>query len=604
MSQVRIEDYAMIGDLRTAALVARDGCVDWLCAPRFDSGACFAALLGDADNGHWKLGPADGRVASERRYRDGTMILESEFEADGGRARVIDFMPAGDPETSIVRIVRGLSGTVEMRMEMIIRLDYGATIPWVERREGGLVALAGPDSLHLRSPVRTRGERYTTVAEFVVREGEQIPFTLVYSPSYEDPPRAIDPFWALETTEAWWKRWSDRCHYTEDYEEQVVRSLVVLKALTYEPTGAVVAAPTTSLPEAPGGERNWDYRYCWLRDAALTVDCLIDSGYGDEAIAFRDWMLRAVAGHPRQVSVLYGIAGEREIPERTLPWLPGFEASVPVRVGNAASEQFQLDVYGEIIAAGYRGRDLAGILSPRGWRGQVTLIDFVADHWHEPDEGIWEVRGPRRHFTHSKVLAWVALDRGIKTVERFDVEGDVERWHQVRSEIHADVLEKGFDPDRNTFTQYYGSEELDAATLLIPLMGFLPPDEPLVLGTIEAVRRELVSDGFVRRYSTHPGQHEVDGLSGEEGAFLPCTCWLADALALAGREREAREVFARVLAVANDVGLFAEEYDPKAGRLLGNFPQAFTHLSVINTAYNLTHPDREHVEKRQTASGR
>jgi GH15 family glucan-1,4-alpha-glucosidase len=589
---VLIEDYALIGDLRTAALVARDGCVDWLCVPRFDSGACFAALLGDADNGHWKLGPAAGGNAGARRYRGGTMILESDFEGPEGSARVIDFMPTGDPETSIVRIVRGLAGTVEMRMEMIIRLDYGATIPWVERKDSGLVALAGPDSLHLRTPVETRGEHYRTVADFVVREGEQIPFTLVWSPSYEAAPRAIDPFWALDETEAWWRRWSDRCSYTDEYNEEVVRSLLVLKALTYEPTGAVVAAPTTSLPEAIGGERNWDYRYCWLRDSALTVDALVDSGYLEEAIAFRDWMLRAVAGHPRQVSVLYGIAGERETPERTLDWLPGYEGSKPVRVGNAAAEQFQLDVYGEVIEAGFRGREAAGAYSPRGWRGQLALVEFAADNWNEPDEGIWEVRGPRRHFTHSKVMAWVAMDRGVRTVERFAAEGDAERWAKVRDEIHADVLANGFDSERNTFTQHYGSEELDASTLLIPAMGFLPGDDPRVLGMIEAIIEELAPDGFVRRYSTAAGEGQVDGLSGEEGAFLPCTCWLADALALAGRRDEARETFARVLAVGNDLGLFAEEYDPKAGRLLGNFPQAFTHLALINTAYNLSHPAR------------
>jgi GH15 family glucan-1,4-alpha-glucosidase len=589
---MQIEDYAMIGDLRTAALVARDGCVDWLCAPRFDSGACFAALLGDGDNGHWKLGPADGGVAAERRYREGTMILESDFEVDGGRARLIDFMPAGDAQTSIVRIVEGLSGTVEMRMEMIIRLDYGATIPWVERSGGGLVGMAGPDSLHLRTPVETRGEHYTTVAEFVVREGEQIPFSLVYSPSYTDPPMAMDPYWALETTAAWWKRWSDRCTYRGDYWDEVLRSLLVLKALTYEPTGAVVAAPTTSLPESPGGERNWDYRYCWLRDSVLTLDALVDSGYIEEALAFRNFMARAVAGHPSQVSVLYGIAGERDIPERTIDALPGYEGSKPVRVGNAASEQFQLDVYGEIIDAGFRAREVVGALDPRGWRAQISLVNFAEGCWRKPDEGIWEVRGSRRHFTHSKVMAWVALDRAVKTVERFDAEGTPDAWAKVRDEIHADVLENAYDEKRGTFTQYYGSEELDAATLQIPAVGFLPGDDERVVGTIEAIQRELMPDGFVRRYSTLPGESDVDGLKGEEGAFLPCTCWLADALCLAGRHDEAREVFSRVLAVGNDLGLFSEEYDPGGKRLLGNFPQAFTHLAVINTAYNLSHPKR------------
>jgi GH15 family glucan-1,4-alpha-glucosidase len=587
-----IEDYALIGDMRTAALVGRDGSVDWLCAPRFDSPACFAALLGDRDNGHWRLAPASGGAAASRHYREGTMILESDFETSEGSVRVVDCMPTTDHLTSLVRVVKGLSGTVPMRMEMIMRLDYGATIPWVEQRETGLVALAGPDSLHLRTPVETRGEDYTTVADFVVREGERISFTLVWGPSYEPEPPAIDPIWALRTTESWWRRWLGQCSYDADWNEEVKRSLLVLKALTYEPTGAIVAAPTTSLPEAIGGERNWDYRYCWLRDSVLTLDSLMDSGYAREALEFRNWMLRAIAGHPRQVSVLYGIAGERETPERVLDWLDGYEGSKPVRVGNAASDQFQLDVYGEVVDAGYRGRELAGVLDPRGWRGQAALIDFVGDHWRDPDEGIWEVRGPRRHFTHSKVMAWVALDRGVKTVEKFDSDGDVDRWRELRDEIHADVLERGYDPDRNTFTQYYGSAELDAATLLIPAVGFLPGDDERVLGTLEAIQGELVQDGFVRRYSTHPGESDVDGLAGVEGAFLPCTCWLADALALAGRENDARQAFERVLAAANDLGLLSEEYDPRAGRLLGNFPQAFTHLAVINTAYKLAHRGR------------
>jgi GH15 family glucan-1,4-alpha-glucosidase len=590
---VLIEDYALIGDMRTAALVGRDGCVDWFCAPRFDSPACFAALLGDEDNGGWRLAPATGGVAASRRYREGTMILESDFETPEGSVRVVDCMPTTDHLTSLVRVVKGLSGTVPMRMEMIMRLDYGATIPWVEQKESGLVALAGPDALHLRTPVQTRGEDYTTVADFVVREGERISFTLVWGPSYEPEPPAIDPIWALRTTESWWRRWWGRCAYESDWSEEVKRSLLVLKTLTYEPTGAIVAAPTTSLPEAIGGERNWDYRYCWLRDSVLTLDSLMDSGYAREALDFRDWMLRAIAGHPRQVSVLYGIAGERETPERTLDWLDGYEGSKPVRVGNAASDQFQLDVYGEVVDAGYRGRELAGALDPRGWRGQMALIDFVGEHWREPDEGIWEVRGPRRHFTHSKVMAWVALDRGVKTVEKFDCEGDVERWRALRDEVHADVLERGYDHDRKTFTQYYGSAELDAATLLIPAVGFLPGDDERVLGTLEAIQGELLHDGFVRRYSTQPGESHVDGLAGVEGAFLPCTCWLADALALAGREGEAREAFERVLAASNDLGLLSEEYDPKSERLLGNFPQAFTHLAVINTAYNLSHPARQ-----------
>ncbi len=588
-----IEDYAMIGDLRTAALVGRNGSIDWFCAPRFDSAAAFAALLGDNDNGHWQISPADGSISGTRRYRDGTLILETDFETSEGSVRVIDCMPTNDDQTSIVRVVRGLSGTVSMRMEMVIRLDYGATIPWVENRHTGLVAIAGPDALYLRTPAETRGERYTTVAEFAVREGERVPFTLSWHPSYQPEPAAVDPIWAVRTTEQWWRTWSGKCAYKSEWRAEVINSLVVLKALTYEPTGAVVAAPTTSLPEAIGGERNWDYRYCWLRDSALTVDALVDSGYLEEALAFRNYMTRAVAGHPSQVSVLYGLAGERQVPEREIDSLAGYEGSKPVRVGNAAAGQFQLDVYGEILDAAHRAREIAGAIDPRGWRGQMSLVGFVEGVWRDPDEGIWEVRGPRRHFTHSKVMAWVALDRAVRTVENFGAEGPVDRWREARDVIHADVLEHGYDPERNTFTQYYGSEELDAATLLIGAVGFLPGDDPRVIGTIEAIKAELTPDGFVRRYSTDPGEHNVDGLGGVEGAFLPCTFWLADALMLAGREDEGREVFERALSVGNDLGLFSEEYDPKAKRLLGNFPQAFTHLALINTAYNLSHPVRQ-----------
>ena len=587
-----IEDYALIGDLRTAALVGRNGSIDWFCVPRFDSDAAFASLLGDQENGYWKIAPTDGSISTERHYRDGTLILESIFETGTGKAKIMDLMPTTDDVTSIVRIVKGLEGEVDFRMELSIRLDYGATIPWVERHTSGLIAVAGPDSLHLRSPVRSHGEDLHTVAEFSVREGERAPFTLAWGPSYEEEPRAIDPIWAMRTTEEWWQRWSSRCAYDDEYEEIVHSSLRALKALTYEPTGAVVAAPTTSLPEAIGGERNWDYRYCWVRDAVLTIDSLMDSGYREEALAFRDWMFRAVAGDPSQVSVLYGIAGERQIPERTLDFLSGYEGSTPVRVGNAAADQFQLDVFGEVIDAGYRAREIVGFLEPRGWESQRAIVSFLAEAWKQPDEGIWEVRGPRRHFTHSKVMAWVAFDRAVKTVEHFGAEGPVDHWREVRQEIHEDVCEKGYDPKRNTFTQYYGSEELDASTLLIPAVGFLPPDDARVIGTIESIDQELVPDGFVRRYTTGTSEGSVDGLEGVEGAFLPCTCWLADALALCGRHDEAKEVFERVVGIANDVGLISEEYDPASKRMLGNFPQAFTHLAVINTAYNLTHPGR------------
>jgi GH15 family glucan-1,4-alpha-glucosidase len=581
---MRIEDYALIGDLHTAALVGRNGSIDWLCLPRFDSGACFAALLGDRSHGHWQIVPKGEVTSTSRRYRDGTLVLETDFDTAEGTARVVDCMPLKGRGRTVVRMVEGLSGRVAMRMELVIRFDYGSTIPWVQTSLEETSAVAGPDALYLRTEADTHGEDLSTVSEFTVREGEVVPFTLTWAPSEEDAPDAMDPIWAVRHTEEWWRGWSGACSFSGEYSDEVVRSLIVLKGLTYRPTGAIVAAPTTSLPEDIGGERNWDYRYCWLRDAALTLDALMIGGYSQEALDFSAWLLRATASHPSQLQVMYGVSGERRLPEQTLDWLPGYLGSSPVRVGNAAADQFQLDVFGELLDAAYEGRELTGTLLPAGWQRQSTLLAHLEGVWRDPDEGIWEVRGPRRHFTHSKVMAWVAFDRAVKTIERRGAEGDLDHLKTVRDEIHEQVCDQGYDPARNTFTQYYGSDELDAATLLIPAVGFLPPDDSRVLGTIEAIRAELAPDGWVRRYSTSEGRDEVDGLLGEEGAFLPCTFWLADALAMAGRTDEAREIFERLLGIVNDVGLISEEYDPVSRRLIGNFPQAFTHLALINTA--------------------
>jgi GH15 family glucan-1,4-alpha-glucosidase len=579
-----IEDYALIGDVHTAALVGRDGSIDWLCLPRFDSGACFAALLGDESHGRWQIAPAAEVTATSRRYRDGTLVLETDFETADGSARVVDCMPVKGHGRTVVRMVKGLTGEVAMRMELVIRFDYGSTIPWVQSSSEETSAVAGPDALYLRTEADTHGEDLRTVSDFVVREGEVVPFTLTWAPSEEEAPDAIDALWAIRNTEEWWTDWSGSCSFSGTYEKEVTRSLIVLKALTYRPTGGIVAAPTTSLPEDIGGERNWDYRYCWLRDAALTLDALMIGGYSQEALDFGAWLLRATASHPSQTQVLYGVSGERRLPEQELDWLPGYLGSQPVRVGNAASEQFQLDVFGELLDAAYRGRELTGVLLGAGWQRQQTLLKHLEGIWRDPDEGIWEVRGPRRHFTHSKVMAWVGFDRAVKTVEGHGAEGDVEHWRAVRDQIHDQVCEEGYDAARNTFTQYYGSDELDAATLLIPAVGFLPPDDARVIGTIDAIQSELTADGFVRRYSTQEGRDEVDGLRGEEGAFLPCSFWLADALAMAGRTDEARELFERLLGLCNDLGLISEEYDPQRKRLIGNFPQAFTHLALINTA--------------------
>ncbi len=583
-----LEDYGLIGDLHTGALVGRNGSIDWLCLPRFDSGACFAALLGDERHGHWSVQPAVPVRRVRRRYRPGTLVLETMFETDEGTVRLTDCMPIRDEHPHVVRVVEGVSGTVPMRMELVVRFDYGSMVPWVESTDDALILLAGPNALSLRTPIDTEGRDFTTVAEFTLTEKERIPFTLSWSRSYDGPPGRIDAVRAVTDVEARWRQWSDRCGYSGEWPEEVLTSLIVLKALTYQPTGGIVAAPTTSLPEALGGARNWDYRYCWLRDAALTLDALMLGGYAEEAGSFREWVLRATAGHPAQTQIMYGVAGERRLPEQTLDWLPGYEGSAPVRVGNAASEQFQLDIYGELLDANFRGLTFVGQVDPAIWPRQTTVVDYLESIWDQPDDGIWEVRGPRRHFTHSKVMAWVGFDRMVRLVERYKLEAPLDKWRAIRDEIHAQVCREGYDRERGAFTQYYGSKDLDAATLLIPAVGFLPPDDKRVRGTVDAIERELLQEGFVMRYSTGPGQGDVDGLEGREGAFLPCSFWLADALAMIGRRDDARALFERVSSLSNDLGLLSEEYDTERKRLIGNFPQAFTHLALVSSASGLS----------------
>ncbi len=582
----RIEDYALIGDTHTAALVGLDGSIDWLCVPRFDSGACFAALLGGREHGHWRLAPEGDVAHVSRRYRDDTRVLETTFETADGAVRVVDCLPIRDDVCHVVRSVEGIRGRVAMRMDLVIRFDYGATIPWVRRLDGTLSAVAGPNGLALRTPVQTRGRDLATEAHFSVAAGERVPFVLTWHRSRLDPPPPIDPGAAIDETERWWRDWTGHCTYEGPWREAVVRSLITLKALTYAPTGGIVAAPTTSLPERIGGVRNWDYRYCWIRDATFTLYALMHGGYREEASAWRDWLLRAVAGDPRQLQILYGLGGERRIPEIEADWLPGYEGSHPVRIGNAAVGQVQLDVFGELMDTLDVARRSGLPPEPAAWALQRHLVGFLESAWRKPDEGIWEVRGGPRAFTHSRVMAWVALDRSIRAVERFGLQGPVERWRRVRREIHADVCRHGFDADRGAFVQSYGSKALDASALLIPLVGFLPPNDPRVVGTVAAVERELLRDGFVLRYSTD--EAGADGLPPGEGAFLPCTCWLADAYAQAGRRKDAERLFERLLAIRNDVGLLAEEYDPAAGRMLGNFPQAFSHVALVNTASNLS----------------
>ncbi|MEV7064243.1 glycoside hydrolase family 15 protein [Streptomyces collinus] len=583
-----IEDYALIGDEQTAALVGTDGSVDWLCLPRFDSAACFARLLGDEDNGYWRIAPVGADRCTRRAYRRDTLVLDTEWETGQGAVRVTDLMPQRDRAPDLVRVVECLDGEVALHSVLKLRFDYGSIIPWVRRSDGHRVAVAGPDSTWLRSEpeVTSWGEDFGTHAEFTVKKGEKVAFVLTWHPSHEPRPPLVDPYDALRQSVEDWRTWVSHCRYDGPHRDAVVRSLITLKALTYAPTGGIVAAPTTSLPEEPGGVRNWDYRYCWLRDSTLTLNALLAVGYQEEAEAWRNWLLRAVAGDPADLQIMYGVAGERRLPEFELPWLSGFVGSAPVRIGNDAVNQLQLDVWGEVMDSLSLARESGLSAQPDVWALQTALMDFLRTNWRQPDEGLWEVRGGRRQFVHSKVMVWVAADRAVRTLERHpELDGDLDGWRALRDEVHQEVCEKGYDPERNTFTQSYGSRELDAALLLIPRVGFLPPDDPRVIGTIDAVREELTHGGFLRRYSTADG--DVDGLPGGEGVFLVCSFWLADALYMTGRTKEARELFERLAGLANDVGLLSEEFDPLTGRHLGNFPQAFSHIGLVNTALAL-----------------
>jgi GH15 family glucan-1,4-alpha-glucosidase len=587
---LQIEDYALLGDLQTAALVGRDGSVDWLCLPRFDSAACFAALLGDERNGRWLLTPSDPDARASRRYLDDTLILETIWETSEGAVRVLDFMPPRGEAPDVVRIVEGLRGRVEMRTELVIRFDYGRVVPWVRRLDGDTrLAIAGPDALCLRTPVEVGGEDLKTVARFTVGEGRRVPFVLTYYASFGELPAKVDAEHALAATTQFWQDWISRCGYEGPAHEDVHRSLIVLKALTYGPTGGIVAAPTSSLPEHLGGIRNWDYRFCWVRDATLTLVALLLAGYDEEAEAWRRWLLNAAAGNPDDLQIMYGVAGEQRLVELELDWLPGYEGSKPVRTGNLASEQVQLDVYGELMDALYQARVHGLEASEYAWSLQRLLLRNLETRRHDPDNGIWETRGEPRHFTHSKVMAWVAFDRAVRTIEEFGLPGDLDRWRKIRNEIHEEVCREGFDPRLGTFT-------LDASLLLIPLVGFLPASDDRVRATIDAVRRDLEEDGLVLRY------HGDDGLPAGEGVFLPCSFWLVDCLELMGQHDAAHALFERLLGLTNDLGLVAEEYDPGTKRMLGNFPQAFTHLELVNSAFTLAkaHPspmELRHAER-------
>jgi GH15 family glucan-1,4-alpha-glucosidase len=593
----RIEDYALIGDCESAALVSRDGSIDWLCWPRFDSGAFFAALLGTEQNGRWRLAPvADARVT--RQYRGETLILDTTFEAEDGVVTVTDFMPPSGRHPDLVRTVTGVRGRVAMKSEIILRFDYGAIVPWVSRLEDGrLRAIAGPDMIVVRSDTELHGVGLTTVSEFTIAEGESASCVMTWGASHEPPPSCVVPADALQRTEAFWNDWVRDCTYEGEWRDAVIRSLVTLKALTYNPTGGIVAAPTTSLPELIGGVRNWDYRYCWLRDATLTLLALMDAGYFREAAAWRDWLLRAAAGSPHQVQIMYGLAGERFLREWEIEWLAGYENSKPARVGNAAHNQLQIDVYGEVMDALHQARAGGIPASNESWQLERALTTQLEKVWRKPDQGIWEIRGEPQHFTHSKVMAWVAVDRAVKSAEQFNLAGPVDRWRSLRDEIHADVCANAFDRQLNSFVQSYGSKLADASTLLIPLVGFLPPDDPRVRGTVEFVEKHLLVDGFVLRYDSEATD---DGLPPGEGAFLACSFWLADNYALIGRADDARQLFERLLSLRNDVGLLSEGYEPRARRQVGNFPQAFSHIGLLSTALNLgRHPSRP-VEQRAT----
>ena len=583
---LRIEDYGLIGDMHTAALVGIDGSIDWLCLPRFDSSACFANLLGTEENGRWRIAPAGNVVAATRRYRPSTLVLETEFETADGVVRIIDCMPLRVSHPRIVRVVEGVRGTVPMSVRLNPRFDYGKTAPWINVKGKAVSAGAGPEALELRADVPITTREHRLEAEFTVRKGERTCFVLTWHLSWEYAPPPIDAIDAIAETDAWWRAWSGRSTYKGEWKDEVERSLITLKALTYAPTGGIVAAVTTSLPEFLGGVRNWDYRFCWLRDAALALGALMAAGYVEEATKWRDWVIRAVAGDPEDLQIMYGVGGERRLDEYELGWLRGYEGSAPVRVGNAASGQRQLDVYGEVADTIYRARRLGMAPAPEGLDPARGVVRWLKDHWREPDDGIWEVRGPRRQFVHSKVMAWVAADRVVKMSEELGQEGAVEGLRQMRDDIHEEVCRKGYDAERNTFTQYYGSTQLDAALLLIPQVGFLPATDPRVAGTVEAIQRELVHDGFVMRYI--PDKDAADGLPPGEGAFLACSFWLVNDLAMLGRLEEAQALFDRLLSLRNDLGLFSEEYDQEHQRLIGNFPQAFTHLTLIASAVALT----------------
>lgn len=586
----KIEDYALVGDCETAALVGRDGSIDWLCWPRFDSAACFAALVGRPDNGRWLITPSDAPKTIHRQYRGDTLVLETTFETADGVVTLVDFMPSRDGVSDLVRLVFGKRGQMRMRTEFIVRFGHGALVPWVTQSDHEtLLAISGPDMVALRTPIGLRGENLKTVGEFTVSEGEMVPFVLSYGPSHLEAPRRIDPVAALNDTVAFWQNWSHRFSGAGEWSTPVLRSLITLKALTYRPTGGIVAAPTTSLPEQLGGSRNWDYRYCWLRDATFTLLALMNGGYYEEAKAWRGWLLRTVAGSPSQVQIMYGLAGEHRLTEWEASWLGGYESSKPVNIGNAAAEQLQLDIYGEIMDALHQGRLGNFSIEKADWMLQLELLKHLETVWNLPDEGIWEVRGGRKQFTYSKVMAWVAFDRSIKAVEQFGAEGPVERWRATRKKIHEEVCRNAFNPELGAFVQSYGSTALDASILLMPLVGFLPPTDPRVRSTVEAIERHLMPDGFVLRYDTAAG---CDGLQGTEGAFLACSFWLVDNLILLGRRDDAERLFKRLLSLRNDVGLLAEEYDPRAKRFVGNFPQAFSHIALVNTAHNLYHPRR------------
>ena len=592
-----LEDYALIGDCETAALVGRDGSIDWLCWPRFDSSACFAALLGAPENGRWLLAPAGEIKRTTRRYRDNTLILETRFETADGEATVIDFMPVRRKHSDLVRIVQGNRGRVQMRMELVLRFDFGRSVPWVTRTEdGALRAIAGPNMALLHTPATFSGEDLKTVAEFTVEEGQSMPFQLSYRASHESLPHAIDIETALRQTEHFWQQWISQCTYSGPWPEAVHRSLITLKALTYRPTGGIIAAPTTSLPEKLGGERNWDYRYCWLRDATLTLLILMDTGYYSEAAEWQNWLLRAVAGSPDQVQIMYGLGGERQLTEWDVQWLPGYEGAKPVRVGNAAAEQLQLDIYGEVASALHHAR--AGRLrrNDPGIKLETTLLRHLEKIWQEPDEGIWEVRGPRQQFTHSKVMAWVAFDRAVKSYEQFGIDGPVEHWREMRQQIHDNVCRKAYDEELGSFVQSYGSKLVDSNLLMIATSEFLSPSDPRVLGTIAAIEKKLMRDGLVLRYDT--GKVD-DGLPPGEGVFLACSFWLAETYALLGRHDDACRLMERLLALRNEVGLLSEEYDVKAQRLVGNFPQAFSHIGLVNTAMRIGGGAREARHRKQ-----